>query len=205
MPQNIPVGYGQATYSFSHEASNRPLAITLGVSLPDPGTSPTAVANALFTRFTATVLPDLDNGLTLTEVNLFIGNGDDPSGSVQSDAPPQAGGRSMVSAPLNTAVLVTKTTGFLGRRARGRMSVPSSAPRDDVSEIGNLSDTLLNSLNSSWADFYDALVDGDVAGDPLPGESLFPVILHATAPFVPTPVTGFKVERKIATRPSRIR
>lgn len=205
MPQNIPIGYGQVTYGFTHENSPRPLAITLGVALPDPGTPAVDVANALFQRFVQNILEDLDNGLTLTEAKLFIGNGSGPSGSVASGYAPQVGGRSMVSMPLNSAVLVTKNTGFLGRRGRGRMSVPSSGPASDVSEIGNLSDTLRTSLQGSWDAFYDALTGDTAPGDVLPGVSLQPVLLHQEAPFTPTPISGFRVERKVATRGSRIR
>lgn len=205
MPQNIPVGYGQATFGFTHEAAPRPLAITLGVSLVNAGADYVTVANAIFRRFENTVLEDLDNGLTLNHVDLFIGAGTAPSGSVRSSFGAKPGGRAMVSMPLNTCVLVEKQTGFLGRSNRGRMFVPSSGPASDVSEIGNLSDSLRTSLQGSWTDFYNELSDGGEPGDPLPGAAILPVLIHQDVVAAPTPISGFRVVQKVGTRPTRIR
>jgi len=205
MPQNIPVGYGQATFSFSHEAAPRPLAITLGISLANITGPVVEAANAVFQRYRETVLEDQDNGLTLNHVDLFIGAGTAPSGSVRSTLPAAVGGRAMVSMPLNTCVLVTKETGFLGRSNRGRMFVPSTAPASDVSEIGNLNSGTVTSLQGSWGDFYTSLTEGGPVGGILAGVDLQPVLIHQSLAAAPTPVSGFRVNTKVGTRPTRIR
>lgn len=205
MPSSIPAGYGQATYSFTHESLARPLAITLGIKMPGTGTDPQDVANELHTRFVNTIMEDIDNGLTCTHVDLFIGNGNNPSGSIRSNTPPAPGERSMVSAPLNTCVLITKQGTRLGRLGRGRCFMPSSAPRDDVSENGQISTSLVTSLNGTWQDFYDQLTNGVTGGwfeGPLP-----PYIIHRPphAEDAPTPIRSFVVATKVGTRGSRIR
>lgn len=205
MPQNILTGFGLATYSFTHESAPRPLAITLGVAIPDDEDDYSLVADALYARFRDTVLEDLDNGLTLNHVDLFIGAGSAPSGSVRSNLGGATGGRAMVSMPLNTCVLVSKNTGFLGRSNRGRCFVPSSGPASDVSEIGNLSDSLRTSLQGSWDDFYDQLQNGGQPGTAISTTPVRPFILHGSLASAPTPISGFTVVQKIGTRPTRIR
>lgn len=205
MPSNIPIGYGQATFSLRHESLLRPLAITLGVALPDPGVDPVEVANALHDRFRLTILTDLDNSIALQWVDLFIGNGNDPSGSVRSNIGSFPGERSMVSVPLNTAVLVEKRSGFLGRTGRGRMFVPSSAATTEVSEIGNLNGGLRTSLQQRWNEFYSELVDDEGPHNFFPG-AIQPVILHQSPTAgAPTPISGFQVQTKVGTRATRIR
>lgn len=205
MPSNIPAGFAQATYSFTMEGLSRPLAITLGIVLPLDFDSATDIANELHTRFVNTVMEDIDNGCVCTHVDLFIGAGDEPSGSVRSTTPPAPGERSMVSMPANSAVLVTKQGTTLGRRGRGRMFVPASAPRDDPSEAGILSSSLVTSLQGSWTDFYDQLVDG-VPGGWYEGP-LLPCIIHKPPheEQTPTRISSFSVGTKIGTRGSRIR
>lgn len=205
MPSNIPVGYGQATYSFTHENLGRPLAITLGIDLPSPGEDPQMIANELMERFADTIMTDIDNSVTLTHVDLFIGNGDGPSGSVRSSVPPATGERSMVSVPLNSAVLVSKQTGRLGRLGRGRFFVPSSVASTEVSENGTLTGSIIASLQARWLAFHVALTTENPGGlyeGPLP-----PVLIHQPphADQVPTPITSFLVSSKIGTRGSRIR
>lgn len=205
MPSNIPVGYGQATYSFTHENLGRPLAITLGVSLPSGPVNPQAVANELMQRFSETIMTDIDNSVTLTHVDLFIGNGPDPSGSVRSSIPPKVGERSMVSVPLNSAVLVTKQSGRLGRLGRGRFFVPSSVAATEVSENGNLTGSIVTSLQSRWFAFHAALTDPE-EGTFYSG-TLNPVIIHQPPhqDQAPALITSFLVGSKIGTRGSRLR
>lgn len=205
MPSSIPAGYAQATYSFAHESLGRPLAITMGIKMPGVGADPQDLANELHTRFANTIMEDVDNGLTCTHVDLFIGNGDNPSGSIRSNTPAKAGERSMVSAPLNTCVLVNKQGSTLGRRGRGRVFMPSCAPRDDVAENGQISGSLVTSLNGTWADFYDQLTNGVTGGwfeGPLP-----PYIIHRAphAGDAPTAIVSFSVSTTVGTRGSRIR
>lgn len=205
MPSNIPVGYGQATYSFTHENLGRPLAITLGIDLPAPGADPQSIANELMYRFGETIMTDIDNSVTLTHVDLFIGNGDAPSGSVRSSIPPKVGERSMVSVPLNSAVLVTKQSGRLGRLGRGRFFVPSSVAATEVSENGTLTTSIVGSLQARWLAFWLSLTEpdeGEYYVGPLP-----PVLIHQPPhdDQIPTPITSFLVGSRIGTRGSRIR
>lgn len=209
MPSNIPVGYAQATFSFLHEGSSDPLAITLGITLPPgPGApTPQLVANQLQSNFAATVLEDMDNGISLTHTDLFVGAGDGPSGSVRSDIGSFPGERAMVSIPLNTAVLVNKTTPRLGRLGRGRMFVPSSVAASEVSEVGRLGDSIRTSLNGSWSDFWDLLANGSPDPNAFYSGPLVPVLIHQPPhdDIPPTSITGFEVAPVVGTRGSRIR
>ena len=205
MPSNIPIGYGQATFSFTHEGLGKPLAVTLGIVLPGTYPSATELANELHTRFANTVMEDVDNSITCTHVDLFIGAGDDPSGSVRSNTPPKVGERAMVSAPLNTAVIVGKQGILLGRRGKGRLFMPGSCSSAEVGENGRLGESIVSSLNGTWQDFLDMLNDG-VEGGWYDGP-LFPCIIHKPPheEQTPTRINAFVVSSLIGTRGSRIR
>lgn len=203
MPENIPVGFGQATYALKHESFGRSFAVTLGIYAPLWGDDYVGIANACHDTFGAAIMPDLDNGIQLTHVDYFVGNGALPSGSVRSTLPPVPGGTAMVTPPMNVCVLVNKETETLGRAGRGRMFIPSSVKRDDVSENGTIEAGFRNSLQSSWNELYDTMVapGGSIA------HQVVPSIIHQSGPLAGTAstVTAFRVGAVVGTRGSRLR
>lgn len=202
MPENIAVGFGQATFSLKHENIGKPFAVTLGVDLLAWQDDYLGAANALQILFGENIMPDVDNSVTLTHTDLYIGNGAQPSGSVRSNSVAVVGGTSMVSAPVNVAVLVNKQSALLGRAGRGRLFMPSNVKASDVSENGTIESGFRTALQSSWNDFYTALTETGTPEFHIP-----PVLLHQSGPLAgtATTITSFNVGAVVGTRGSRIR
>ena len=109
---------------------------------------------------------------------------------------PVTGTASTQPLTVNTAVLINKTTGLGGRRNRGRMFVPPVKPQEaGVDGTGLISSIELSTLQGLWDSFYGQMITTGYT----------PQLFHQTAPFTPTPVTGFVVQPMVATQRRRMR
>lgn len=152
-------GRGQATINLTHSEVTRPMAITLGVDMEQFTGSDVEAANRIFQSFADNLCPALDNQMTLTGVDLYIGAGLQPSGSVTSDLSPVVCGAPFVGPVLNTAVIVTKVTASLGRRGKGRFFLPGAIPEGKVSEGGIVDADILGTLQTSLDAFLNDIQD----------------------------------------------
>jgi hypothetical protein len=98
--------------------------------------------------------------------------------------------------PPNCAILMRKNSALGGRRNRGRVYLPPIIPGEaNVDVLGNLSGSFATDIQTRWNTFRTG-AEGD--------ENTL-VIFHQTAPFTPTPITGFTVATTIATQRRRLR
>lgn len=192
---DIPVGYGQATLIFTGSNLPEGAAVTIGLEISGWGSSPTVAAGAIAADWAESNLgTSLGVGCNMTSVLVKFGpNETGPSGVFATTLDPGQG------VPVNnpgTCILVHKRTAFGGRSGRGRMYLP--LPQDlGVNENGTLTTTYLTNLQSQVDAFANALEN----------DALNPVLLHNPgAPLsVPTPITDWVVDSRIATQRRRNR
>lgn len=188
----IPPGYAHVDLAFRHEAYQRDAHLTYGISTAG---DPTLLAGLQVAAWNTTMNPVLDNNVRLREATVTIGqDGGEPLVDHASNTTPGARGMDATTAAL--AVLVTKRTGFGGRRNVGRNFLPWCAADSEVSEIGLVSTVRVNALQTAvdnWLDFMDAA--------PAPMVLLRRSQGEATPP--PVPVTSLVVSNVISTQRRR--
>lgn len=196
----IPVGYGQASFIHTSNEGTPPFVCTLGLNLGDAGGDFVLAANQAAACWATEIMPAMDSNITFERVSLLIG-ADGPSGSVDSDIAPVAGGRSIEGLPWSLSAIARKQTTDLGRSGRGRMFVPGVVAPSEVNQAGGISSTRRTTLQAALTDFYDALVAGDEAGPSLP-----PVLFHnpGVEPS-PTAITGLSLAPLVGWIRKRIR
>lgn len=103
---------------------------------------------------------------------------------------------SSLGTPINTSIIVKKTTGIVGKRYRGRIMLPNlTVPEVNITQAGIIDATGLGLVQNQ----YIALRTPWQAG-PVP-----PVLGHTTSEILPTPIMDFLVSEKIGSMPHRIR
>lgn len=107
-----------------------------------------------------------------------------------------AGTKVAAAVPVNSAVLIQKQTGVLGRHNKGRMYVPPFYFLEtDVDMAGNIGATPLGAYAALW---NSAFTDMQTTG-------INPYILHSDPLLAPTPVTSFTVSSVLASQRRRMR
>lgn len=205
MPSAIPVGAAQATFVFTHTTAPKDVVCTLGLSLIDYTGTELEAANKAFDAWADTILPGQATRCALDHVDLFIGNDRNPSGSVRSDKPPEAGNTTGDKLAANSALLVNKRSNFLSRSGRGRMFVPYALSEGDVDEGGKLNPGAITAWGNQFAAFFAALEAEGASGN----GPLHPVILSnddgVGGLSAPRRITTFQIAPVIGTRGSRLR
>jgi hypothetical protein len=204
MPLIIPVGFGQAVYTFSLLGDDEPVVCTLGHDLTEAGSNYESAANDLLDMAGLNMMDQITSHYTLQSVTLYVGQDGGPPAIYESSDTGHQGGAVQAPLPQNCAQLVRKRTGAAGRRGRGRMYWPGII-EGNVSETGVIASGYLADLQSNANAWHAALLAG-LGGV---GPALPPVILHrsegiGTEP-PPTPVTSFQVDNVIATQRQRLR
>lgn len=186
----VPIGYGQVTHLFTGDVVPEGAAVVYGIQRPGlpPGEEQVIALHDLFSN---TVMPQLSNGLILTQTLLKWGPND--NGPVFEFNGVQAGGSGEAPLPPNTAYLLTKRTDLGGRMNRGRMYLPG-ATEGSVDTGGILSQTRFNGLTVAATALLDGLVGLE---SPM-------VILHSSVSD-PTPVTSLQPSSVVATQRRRLR
>lgn len=205
MPADIPESSVAATYVMSHPLVSRNIVVTCGHSLQDWTGTMQEAANRLHDDFAEAIVPGLDSNATFLYVDMFVGNGSNPSGSVRSTKPPVVGGFSGNTPPANVAVLVRKVTGVLTRSGRGRMFLPFFVAESAVDEGGFIDADVLQDINAQFELWQTANAREGAAGNgpvpavinpsPRPGGGLTTSIQ----------ITGFAVQNQVATQRRRLR
>jgi len=194
----IPPGYGNAAFTFTGAVGTQPYITTLGVDISDYGGDHVAAANTLKLTFANAFATEMSSALTLDKVTLSVGQ-DGPGGSVDSDTPPDSFTRSGQFPPTAMSCIVRKVTNDLGRRGRGRMFIPGIVSENEVGEDGSIVPARQTAISTVLQDWYQEL------SEPLAGIALQPVLFHASAPTIPTPITGFAVSDLVGWIRGRIR
>lgn len=194
----IPPGYASAAFVFTGSVGTQPYITTLGVDISGFGGNHVQVANILKGHFAGVFKTEMSSALTLDRVTLTVGQ-DGPGGSVDSDTAPDSFTRSGQFPPTAMSCIVRKVTNELGRRGRGRMFVPGIVSENEVGEDGSIVPARQTAINSVLDTFYAGLNEVD------PEVAIPPVLFHASAPTIPTPITGFAVSDLVGWVRGRIR
>jgi hypothetical protein len=153
------------------------------------------MADDLFDAWAGTLDTLTTSDFTFTGCTLKEGP-TDTGPSFDSTASPVQGTAAFTGAPLNTAVLVKKSTLLGGRKGRGRMYTVGQVWDSTFGMSGELEDTQLSALDTAWFNILGlwAAVAG-VTG---------PVLLHSDAT-APTEITGLNPVKRLATQRRRLR
>lgn len=195
----IPVGFADATFVFQCTGRPRQCTWSMGLDLSsDPSVDPTTVAQTVYDAYVGTndpVFPaHMCTGWSFVGVSVskmletgpIVGQTFDTVVGTASNGP----------VPVNTSCLATKQTALGGRRNRGRAYIPPVwPPEEDVDQAGVIAPTQLGQLQGWYNSFFSTLSTG-----PYP-----PVLFHQSAPFTPTPITGFVIGSQMATQRRRMR
>lgn len=199
----IPPGYAQLVLSYLTTGDAEPQVNTLGLDISAASGDGQDIVDKAFTAWGATVMVNVCNSTRLTHATLYVGQDGGPPTVFDSVGAAVVGSVTNAALPPNCAWLVRKRTDLAGRRGRGRVYVPGIA-ETAVDAAGIITGSWVSDMNTAFANFVDDLEDAGV-----PPGVLTPVILHrsegAGVEPVPTPVTTFVTEAKIATQRRRLR
>ncbi len=199
----IPPGYAQVVWSFTCDGDSEPMVTTCGIDLSeDPGDADELTANRMFGAMVPGMIPVISSAYTLTHVTLYIGQDGGPTVVHESTSEPVEG-EAGTPCPPNTAVLIRKRTDLAGRRGRGRFYIPGVA-ESIVEANGNLTAPGKAAWDEAVVDFYSRVNNVDIGAVAYP-----PVVLHRSEGIgvepIPTPISLFAVEAKVATQRRRLR
>jgi hypothetical protein len=141
--------------------------------------------------------------VTMRGVHVTRGTDGSPIVSVRPTS--QAGNRNAQFLPQNCCLLVDKSTNSGGRRSRGRFFVPAITQEDSVSDVGQISGSLVTELQAAMDVFFDALATplAGMAAGPIPMFLLHSNGISSVPP--PTLVTKLTVQSVISTQRRRLR
>lgn len=195
----IPAGFGEITMILRTDGITRDLTWSVGIDPNDPDASPEDWSENAYTYLT-----NVTNGLYaaagMSSKYRLLG----VSGVKQMEEGPiigqylstLVGTATALPVPVNTALLVNKNTALGGRRNRGRNYLPPTFPGEDqIDGAGVVANTYVNLTDTKLEYFYDQLVLG--VGQP--------VLFHQSAPFTPTPITGWSTQNQCGTQRRRMR
>jgi len=193
---HIPVGFGQAVFTFKVAGDNEEMLTTLGFATDaDTSAERTGVADLFFDAWRDNLTGMHVSTCDLNRVDVYFGT---TGGTIPSTStlPPNGGTGGTGMLPPNTSILIRKLTNQAGRKNRGRMYVPGT-PESIVDNVGLLGATNETSYNNQLELFRtQVLLAGNVTGLR---------ILHSDPLDAPTEITGFKVDPKVATQRRRLR
>lgn len=174
-----------------HSSVDRPCFITVGIGNPGAFPDPVDLADAFTGIFDSTFGAQIDDEVTIGPTTAYANYGTGVVVGVGSDQ--MAGGSNFDVMPPNNALLITKNTGFGGRKGRGRTFMPYTLPDAAVAQNG-LIDTTSLGVRQAAADSWLAALEAD---------DIPMVLLHSdsTTPYV---VTSLSCQRLIAVQNKRI-
>lgn len=195
----IPTGYGLWTFELQHAGIQHTALVTLGFKVATPPYTQAQCANAL-AQFATSMAALHDNEVTYARCIALIGN-DGPLIRFEASGTTTGSRAAVTILPPNVSYLLRKTTGFSGRRYRGRMFIPFVAQGGGVvGQNGQLAAGELAALNARGV----ALLANLVAAGPNASELS---LLHAvglTATPSPTPITTLAGDDFVATQRRRL-
>lgn len=199
MPSTIiPPGFAHVFLRWTVAGDNEEMLSSIGVRLRAGVSDPSLVAANLLTDWTANwTASSLGSQWVLVGARAYIGSdGDYPVGEFLLN---QAGTGGLANLPNNCALLTQKRTALGGRRNRGRMFIPSGYTAESVvSETGVITAGNLATWQTRMTDFL-----ADINANPTAYDAA--VILHSSAPALPTVITSLTVSNRIATQRKRMR
>jgi hypothetical protein len=195
----IPAGYIEATFLFQVTGSARTMTWSCGFDDAEfEVTPPDTEAANIRSNFVGTGKPylaaNMATGWSFLGVNITKQLEDGPI--IGSSLSTVAGTLSGSSCPNNCANLLNKITGTGGRRGRGRAFIP---PLHFAETVVDSAGFIPSGTVAGVLAFYTAAFTACV------GQGYTPVLFHATAPFTPSPITGWTMSTQMATQRRRMR
>lgn len=127
----------------THSAVSRTAEVTYAILDDTAGYSAQTWADALQTTFASNWASKLDNGATIAYTKTLKGAGSSIFTTGISTASGTPGTISGSFPPPNWAMLITKLTGYGGRKNTGRMYMPYSVIEGDIGENGHFGGSTL--------------------------------------------------------------
>lgn len=195
MPE-VPVGYGQAQADISLTGDTELMTVGMGFKITSTATFTQAMADFFSGEFLSAINATTASEYETIQTNFVVGL---TGGDVEASSGDGAGVGTNTGDPVpqNSAYLIRKRSGLVGRKNRGRMYIPGVI-ESGVNELGQLTTGVANALQSTWGDFRTN-IEADANFDGLS-------ILHSLGDStIPTPVTALIVDTVIATQRRRLR
>jgi hypothetical protein len=195
----IPPGFGLMQLQLQHATIAHTAVCTFGFSIAAPPyTQSNNDANLAALR--VSLLGLYDNEVTFQRLVTLVGN-DGPLLRVESAGTGQGTRAAVVITSPNTTYLLKRTTGFAGRRYRGRLYLPFVNTLG-ITQTGQLSAGELTLLTSAAA-----ALRSNIEGVPAGNVAQY-ALLHSTSPLSSTPppttVTALTAEAFVATQRRRL-
>lgn len=194
----IPVGFAEVTAKLQPVAGTRICTWSLGVDDElFPSEDPASIAQTFYDILVATGGPY--RATALSSDWKFLGvhcTVMQEVGPISADFDnPVTGTATAAQVPINSTLLVNKTTGIGSRRNRGRCYPPATMLAEtQVNSLGQITATL-----SGIQAYFTHIMTG------LSTALLQPVLFHQSPPFTPTPITALTVQPLLATQRRRMR
>lgn len=205
----IPSGFAHVAIEMKHTSDPQPWFCTFGIQGPAFPSDGIAVANGILKCWDQEIGQHMNQSVSSQQVILTIGQGTDPPVKAYSNIGLLNSGSTTAKLPQNCALLVDKLTALGGRRNRGRMYVPSVLAEGDVSDTGNITNSALTLLQTSFNNFFEFMQNGSDLTQFQPALAETPMqVLHRPGISVvgtPTPVSSLRVQPVITTQRKRLR
>nr|CRY96651.1 hypothetical protein [uncultured prokaryote] len=205
MPSSVAEGAVQATYVMTHPQVANNFVVTMGHSIFDRTGGLQGTVDRLHRDFAEAILPQLDGDVTFQYVDMYVGAGTSPSGSIRSTEPPEGGGTTANTLPANCALLVSKRTALLSRKGKGRIFLPFVTAEDKVNEGGIIDASVMDDYQATMDLWTTASLREGADGDgPVP-MVINPSADNPNVAAAPIAITRLVVSNKIATQRRRLR
>jgi hypothetical protein len=200
----IPPGFFNAIFKFSIAGDSEEMSWALAWDTPDPVADADGLAELVSINFSEAAGYGSGHWYSQwvhTGVHVVVGNDGPPIVGTYIASVAGTGG-SNATLPQNCALICKKTTGFGGRKYRGRFYMPPiSLAEADVNNVGMIDSGVVTAVQG----YVDAwLADTLSALGAAQGTTALH-LLHSSANPDPTPVTNVQVENQIATQRRRLR
>jgi hypothetical protein len=192
----IPPGFGLLSYNFTLLGDPEPMFTTIGVDVAFGAVGPQDKVNQKADAWmNATTTAQIAAGYTFIGCTIRATQGPLTAGGVYEAPRSKAGTGGAVALPNNCSLLYKKFTARAGRNGRGRMFIPPYIGGEGViDQTGVITESVRLSIE-------------DYLGLAMPGDDF--VLLHSQPPvgpaLPPDPITGFALDRRIATQRRRLR
>lgn len=195
----IPVGFAEATFVFQCTGRPRQCTWAMGLDISeDPDADPSTIATTVYDAYVGTNDPIAAAHMCAgwSFIGVSVSKMLETGPIVGQSFLTVVGTATNGSVPVNTSVLANKQTALGGRRNRGRAYIPPVWPPEEfVDQAGVMDATRQGQLQGWYDSFFSTLSTSDYT----------PTLFHQTAPFTPTPITGFVIGTQLATQRRRMR
>jgi hypothetical protein len=198
MGTRVPEGFGEAVFKFRMANDPEDMLVTWGIKAALPGPVDQGDAECLADAMIGTLLQGMSSAVTFTGLDLRMG----PDGLgqvfvVSRNSPGLEPGLPLVN---NTTFLMRKSTGFGGRRNRGRSYLPGPI---EASVAGN------GAIDAAYRNAMQIRADAFIGQTVLCPNVALNVLFHTTTELEPglppTTITGVTIADKVATQRRRLR